>query len=260
MMREDQHSVTDADLMAYANGQLDEQRRRAVEDHLSRDPELAAEAAEWLRQNEAIRTLFGGVADEPVPSRLDPHRIAAAAIRTRNRWLAATAAACVLFAAGIGTGWYANTSLMRPTDPGAALAVAALSAHHVFAAENRHAVEVAASDQDHLVSWLSNRLGEPLVAPDLTAHGYALIGGRLLPFNDTKAAQLMYENPSGDRLTLFIVAGGGTMPEVDYASAGNLHAYYWVSDAISCAMVGTLSGDALKSVASSAWRQLVAAL
>ncbi|HUV33074.1 MAG TPA: anti-sigma factor, partial [Devosiaceae bacterium] len=137
---------------------------------------------------------------------------------------------------------------------------AALTAHAVFAAENRHAVEVAAAEQPHLVSWLSNRIGQPLITPDLSAHGFTLMGGRLLPFNDAGAAQLMYESADGSRITLFIAAGSDVMPEVDTASAGGLNAYYWLSDALDCAMVGTLPPEQLRAVASSAWRQLVAAI
>jgi hypothetical protein len=33
----------------------------------------------------------------------------------------------------------------------------------------------------HLIQWLSKRLGRQLIAPDLTAGGFQLMGGRLLP-------------------------------------------------------------------------------
>ncbi|MEX0628377.1 MAG: anti-sigma factor [Cucumibacter sp.] len=252
--------ITDADLQSYANGQLDPERRRAVEAYLLGDEPRAAEVEAFMRQNEAIRALFGSVADEPVPARLQPHRIARVLAMRRRRWLVTAAAASILFAGGIGLGWLASIVATPAENPGEALAYAALEAHQVFAAEGRHAVEVAAAEEDHLVSWLSNRVGEPLVAPDLASFGFTLIGGRLLPFDDAAAAQLMYEDADGGRLTLYITAGGAGAPEVDYAAAGTLHTYYWTSDVLSCAMVGELSPDELKTVATSAWRQLVAAI
>ena len=75
----------------------------------------------------------------------------------------------------------------------------ALAAHRTFAVEVRHPVEVDAAQEAHLVQWLSKRLGRPLVVPDLSATGYRLMGGRLLPAGSGAAAQLMYENGAGDR-------------------------------------------------------------
>ncbi len=46
--------------------------------------------------------------------------------------------------------------------------------------EVRHPVEVTAAQQDHLVQWLSKRVGRPLKVPVLAAEGYELVGGRLL--------------------------------------------------------------------------------
>jgi anti-sigma factor RsiW len=256
----DNRPITEADLQALVDGQLDPQRRATVEAYLAAHPETAADLAPLSAQNEAIRALFGGIADEPVPARLDPHRIAEGRRGRGRRWLITAAAASVVFAAGVGLGWYASTLSSRADDPTQALVVAALSAHQVFAAESRHAVEVAATDESHLITWLSNRIGEPLVAPDLSAHGFSLVGGRLLPFQGSKAAQLMYQDEAGRRITLYITAGSNQAPEVDYAAAGDLHTYYWTSDAISCAMVGELGRDELKAVATSAWRQLIAAI
>ena len=48
-------------------------------------------------------------------------------------------------------------------------------------ADRDHPVEVGAGDPDHLVAWLSARLGRPVRAPSLDEYGYQLLGGRLLP-------------------------------------------------------------------------------
>jgi anti-sigma factor RsiW len=259
-MMNEQYPVTDADLAAYVNNQLDPARRAAVGEWLTANPGRAAEIDAWLRQNETIHALFGGIADEPVPARLNPHRLARSVARGRRRWAISGIAAALLFTAGLGAGWFGNALSDGSGNPGTALAQAALSAHAVFAAENRHAVEVAAAEEPHLVSWLSNRIGKPLVAPDLTSQGFTLIGGRLLPFDGGGAAQLMYQDADGGRITLFITGGSDVTPEVDTAAVGGLNAYYWLSDALDCAMVGTLPADQLKTVAASAWRQLVAAI
>jgi anti-sigma factor RsiW len=82
----------------------------------------------------------------------------------------------------------------------------AVVAHVVFSPEVRHPVEVTAAQQDHLVQWLSKRLGRPLKVPDLTGQGYELVGGRLLSGGQGPRAQFMYQNPKGERLTLYVGA------------------------------------------------------
>lgn len=71
-----------------------------------------------------------------------------------------------------------------------------------------HPVEVKATEQDHLVQWLSNRLGQSIKAPDLTGFGFRLMGGRVLPAAASGvAAQLMYDDDHGTRLTLYLRNG-----------------------------------------------------
>ena len=67
----------------------------------------------------------------------------------------------------------------------------------------RHPVEVPAADADHLVQWLSKRVGYQLRAPDLEKLGLKLVGGRLLPGPTGPAAFFMYEAPSGERYTIY---------------------------------------------------------
>src|SRR4030095_2666588 len=86
----------------------------------------------------------------------------------------------------IGTlaGWELHES--RPTaapaaDMGVAMARRAAIAHATYSPAVRHPVEVGADQEAHLIAWLSKRLGAPLRAPQLDEVGYSLVGGRLLP-------------------------------------------------------------------------------
>ena len=60
-------SVQEADLHALVDGELSAERRRDVEDHLSRRPEDAALVEGWRRQNAALRAAFEPVARETPP-------------------------------------------------------------------------------------------------------------------------------------------------------------------------------------------------
>lgn len=253
--------VTEDELHAYVDGQLDGARVAAVEAFLTGHPDRAAEIAAWQRQNAALATMFGPVASEPVPERLSPHRIAADIRRGRQSWMQLGAAAAVLVVvAGLG-GWGLRTLTWTEEPASDRLIDGALAAHSLYVKESKHAVEVGADDKDHLVTWLSNRLGRQIDTPNLAADGFTLVGGRLLPpiaeSGTGPAAQLMYQNQTADRLTVYITAAGNPpgRPFENYAENG-LEAYYWADSQITCTVVGDLPQAQMKTVADGVYHQL----
>jgi anti-sigma factor RsiW len=81
----------------------------------------------------------------------------------------------------------------------------AVRAHTLYVNEKRHVVEVNAQEEKHLIAWLSRRLENELVAPNLETKGYRLVGGRMLQACTAgPAAQFMYETEAGNRITLYI--------------------------------------------------------
>src|SRR5690606_36337404 len=129
-----------------------------------------------------------------------------------------------------------------------------------YVAENRHAVEVAGKETDHLSTWLSDRLSTRLAMPDLTAQGFSFLGGRLLPapaLPGGRAAQLMYEAASGERLTLYVTpASGIDGPEFEIVRLGAETALYWADETISCTIVGDQPPEALEALATTIFAQL----
>src|SRR3546814_20015463 len=112
------------------------------------------------------------------------------------------------------------------------------------------------ADEKHLLAWLSRRLDRPLNAPSLQEHGYSLLGGRLLPGPSGPAAQFMYEDASGQRLTLYITAANtpaGAKGQTKAQAIQALHEvsgqsnYYWVDQGMGYALSGpTTRKDLLK--------------
>ena len=251
--------VTRDMLMAFADGQIEGADRAAVEAHLVANPEAAAEVALWQRQSDALRTLFAPTASEPVPARLRAHRIAAEASSRRMRSWRWAAAAVMLVGIGLSIGWFGRP-LLSGAPASQVLIADAVNAHTVFVAENRHAVEVAATDEDHLTTWLSNRLATPLGTPDLTTEGFALVGGRLLPGQPDaggRAAQLMYEDDTKNRITVYVTAAlPDRAPAYQFANAGGAEAFYWANARITCTVVGTLPEAQMKSVSQAVYRQM----
>ena len=126
---------------------------------------------------------------EPVPDRLTLSRIT----RSRRSWGAvAAAAAVVAFVIGGVAGWMARGASAAAPSAVELFTTDAIEAHKLYIGEVRHPIEVKA-EEDHLLPWLSRRVGTTLRAPDLGAFGLKLLGGRLLPGVSGPAALFMYE-------------------------------------------------------------------
>jgi len=131
----------------------------------------------------------------------------------------------------------------------------AIAAHRTFSVEVRHPVEVDAGQETHLVQCLSKRLGRPLVVPDLAAAGFRLMGGRLLPAEDGPAAQFMYQNSNGERLTLYLRAGVGGETAFRFHEEGGIGAFYWSDEGFGCAIVAKADRNLLLRVVELVYRQ-----
>jgi anti-sigma factor RsiW len=266
---------TDDELHAWVDGQLAADRHGAVEQAIAADPAVAAKIAAWHTQRDALRRLHGELLGEPVPaplmSALERQRPRQAQRVAWLRWGGMAAGLLVAFAAG----WLGNAQWSQsPAQRGAAqLAKApavrefvhdASVAHAVYAPEKRHPVEVAASEQQHLVQWLSKRLDRPLKVPDLSTQGYTLVGGRLLPGESGARAQFMFENATGERVTLYIgtldaqAAGATAARETAFrfASEGPVPSFYWVDQGFGYALAGKLPREVLLKLATLAYRDL----
>lgn len=253
--------MTDARLLAYVDGQVTDHERAEIERWLAEHPDKAAEVAHWQRQNEAIAALHPATDSEKLPDRLRPSTIARGVAANSNARLAQIAAALVLVLLGSVIGW-TGRDVVTPVEAASdRLIDSAVTAHALYVKENRHAVEVAAADREHLVSWLSNRVTQPVNPPDLGAEGFGFVGGRLLPPTPSgetgPAAQLMYENAAAERITVYITAALPDGAEAyEFTSRGVHEAFYWANDAITCTVVGDLPEDAMQTVAKKVFQQL----
>lgn len=249
----------DLDLLALADGQLDPERARAVEERAVADPALAKKLRAYRAQNAALRRTFDPVRDEPIPARLQVRRPGLAGGRI--------AAAVAGLALGVVLGSAGTRALLRgEPEPGqaplASLARQAVIAHVAFAPDARRPVEIAADEEQQLVAWLSKRLGRPLRAPSLGARGFALVGGRLLPGDLTApAAQFMYEDRRGGRLTLYLrVLPDATGPTgFAVAEEHEVTTFYWADGDWGYALSGRVDRATLLDAAKEAHAQLAGA-
>jgi anti-sigma factor RsiW len=245
--------IGDDELMAYVDGRLPPDRAEAVASYLAVHPEIRERLSQYVEQRQALRTAFGEGAAETIPTRLRLTRLLAERQWRRRRRFAEIAAAIFLIALGGVGGWTARDFVPPRASPPSALAAGAIMAD-ALAAHRTFAVEVDAAQEAHLVQWLSKRLGRPLVVPDLSATGYRLMGGRLLPAGSGAAAQLMYENGSGDRLTVYVrpgVAGEAGL----YQHDKSVGAFYRADEGLGCVIVGDADRGSLSRAAERVYEQ-----
>jgi anti-sigma factor RsiW len=244
--------VTEAELHAYFDGELSPERRRAVEAYLMVHPEDADRLESYRGQDMLIRRAYRTLAERPLSPRLLSAVTRRATPRRRGWWRAPALAAAglALLVGGAASGWYVH-ELLAPASSSQSLVADAASAHLVYAVEVRHPVEVTANEEAHLATWLGRRLAVPLRIPDLRESGYELVGGRLLPAGSGQpAAQLMYQDGAGSRVTLYVRATpGAEQTAFRFASEGDLSALYWRDRDVAWVLVGDLSREQLEQLA-----------
>jgi anti-sigma factor RsiW len=250
-------NITETDLHAYADRQLDDSRRVQVEGHLARDPIATESVRVWREQNEAMRALYNPALNEPVPQRLLAARV------PRRRWPSYALAAGAM-GLSFALGWLSQSYRTdRFVEAASAASAAALPhraaiAYAVYAPEVRHPVEVGADQQDHLVKWLSKRLGHDLKVPVLTQQGFELVGGRLLPGGKGPVAQFMYQDARGQRITLYVSLRDAEPRDTAFrfSQEDKVAVFYWIDGKLGYALSGELDRASLLAVATVVYRQL----
>ena len=269
------HPLSDEELQALVDDQVPVSARQALEERLARDLDAQATVAKWQQQRAALRGLHKQLLTEPIPPTLlaAAQRTAASQQAINQWWRWGGMAAGVLLAFGLGwlshTAWSgegllmsAGNTLAKAANP-RDFARQASIAHAAYAPEVRHPVEVTAVEQDHLVQWLSKRVGKPLKIPKLGSEGYELVGGRMLPGEAGARAQFMFQNAAGTRITLYLGAMNPGATGADaretafhFAPDGPVPSFYWVDQGFGYALAGPVPRDVLMKLAEAVYRQL----
>ncbi|MCG7982963.1 MAG: anti-sigma factor [Candidatus Thiodiazotropha lotti] len=244
-------------LHAYVDDQLDSTTAQSVENYLTEDSEARRQVDEYQQINTLLKQLYDPMLDEPIPPALLQTRQP-----RRNNWpiVQQMAAALILLAIGLFSGFYLGLNqtlvpLVTEKELDHVVTEAAM-AYAVYAPEVHHPVEVAASEQDHLVSWLSKRMGRPIIIPRLESHNMQLLGGRLISSDDGPGALLMYEDGHGQRIILYACHSTENSSAFHYAKQDEVSVFYWVDDAIEYAIAGDMRKDQLRPMAESVYNQL----
>jgi anti-sigma factor RsiW len=257
--------ISEDDLQAFVDDRLPAARRREVADWLAGHPAEAARLQAYGEQDRALRELYGPWLDEPLPDSLRRLAEPPADLAGRRGWqvlpdFAQRLAAGVLIAviAG-GAGWFGR-GLQPEAAPLAQIPLSrqAAVAHAVYSPDLRRPVEIAADQEEQLVRWLSKRLGQALIVPKLGMLGYELVGGRLLPGGQGPVAQFMYEESSGQRLTLYVSTENALSGDAGFrfAQEGEVNVFYWIDGRFAYALSASIGRDELATIARAVYDQL----
>jgi anti-sigma factor RsiW len=253
-------------ISAYLDGALPDAERLELEALIAADPVVAAEFEALSKVDAALGRGFAEMLAAPVPLKLaraietawpEPAPVANTVVAPA-RWggLRAVAASLALIAVGAAGGVVATRVLMPPVQvaaqPGWLDQVAEY--HAVYAAQGRHLVEVSASEQAHLETWLSDQTGVPFTVPDLGPSGLTFEGARLLVANGKPVAQLMYRDEAGAVVAVCFMAGGdAALAEGEMAfkdrRIGSFDLVSWKDRAASYVVIGPADRADLRQIA-----------
>lgn len=238
--------ISESDLHAYVDGELDPVTMEEVERWLVVNPEDAVKVHTYRLQKIQLHELYDDALTQPVP----PGVVAALSGSVVSHWWPGwqrMAASVVLLVIGGLAGWGINTLPVTEPVQEATYVRRALDAHVVFAHDKARPVEVGVNQQIQLMSWLSGRLGHPLRTPKLSSAGFQLIGGRLLADQGVPAAQFMYEKSTGMRVTLYVRSSqrpGDTA--FRFIAEHGMTAFYWTDGPLAYVLTGEMArGDLL---------------
>ena len=232
-------------IQGYVDGQLDAMQRAEVERYLALEPAEAERVEAYRRQRESIKAAYEQVLHEPVPGAM--HGFGAS-----HSPVARVAAVIAWVAFGVLIGWLVRGQVGSVPEKTAEteLIERARVAHVIYSAETRRAVEVAASQEEDMIRWLSKRMNAAVRVPKLEEFGFEALGGRLLPGRQGPACQIMYQNAAGKRLTIYLTRDPQGAPRpVRFSDKEAVHVVFWSDGTLAFAVSAELGTDELKRIA-----------
>ncbi len=240
----------------------------------TRNSDAEADAADRAL-DAALRDLHRDVLAQPVPPALLDSALRLSRLQQRTtsvrHWGGMAAGVVLAFSVGwlshgqLGAGYDSATGLTKVSMEREFVRQAGF-AYSVYMPEKRHPVEVAAPEQEHLVQWLSKRVGRPLKIPKLEALGFELVGGRLLPGDGGARAQFMFQNSQSQRITLYLGAMKPTAAnqssqdtqatQFRFEPNGPVPSFYWAEQGFGYALSGQVDKATLMALADAVYNQI----
>ena len=241
----DQLKITDLDLTAYIDGELDPNRVRAVEDAVSRDAGLAARVAAYRADKNMLKRIYAPLAEHSIPSAWTDLARAAPnpSARARHSWrmFGAAAAAVVLVVLGA---WRLSDAGHRPAPAGDVIE-AALGARSDRPTAQKAVAVASIGEARRYDAALKEIVGVSVQVPQLVSLGYQVTGLKLYEH----AAEIQYRGGKDRVFTLYLRPSDGKT-RFDQFERDGLRICVWQDDRISTVMAGNISAGMMQRLAS----------
>jgi anti-sigma factor RsiW len=244
--------LSEEELHAFIDGELDDARAEAVAAAIAASPELSERVEHFVLDKDMIARAYGPLIDLPVPDSLRQAVTGARppARRTPVRfWPAAMALAAAIVAAVIAYPMLSNLG----GDPLVTEAFAVRDGE-VHAERQYAGTEIAsAATRDQLVE---TALSVPVKVPNLEKAGYTLTAITAYPDRGGHhALQLSYRDRNGVLFTMYMrqTAGGDRF---ELSRRNDVQVCVWQNDDLSVVMLGRMSAHEMLRVATATYADL----
>lgn len=239
---------SERDLHAYVDHHLSDADRRLVETFLASNAEISAQVRAWQQDAQQLRAALGGALQQPANPELDPTLIRQRLKHQSRRHLASAAMLLVAISIGGISGWQAREMTLVSAQ---APMTDAIQAYRLIAQQGILPADYKVSDDGDMQGWLDRYFTKANRLPDLSGAGFKPVSGRLLSTEQGPAAMVVYEDPTGHKISFYVRPPGPKnylLPRGS-RSDGELQAEYWSGAGYNYAMVSpsdTAAGQMLR--------------
>ena len=250
----DKTILTDEDLGAFIDGELDEKRDIAIAALIASSPELSERVERLILDKDMIARVYGPLIERPIPDAMrrmvTGYRPTPEPARARRRFLPAAMALAAAIVAAVFV--YPMLSGVEG-DPLVAEALAVRSGQVHAERQFADADISAETARDGLVQAA---LAVPVKVPNLEKAGFKLAAISAYPDKGGhKALQLSYRDRNGVLFTMYMrpTAGGDRF---EMSTRRNMQVCVWQNDALSVVMLGEMPAHEMLKVATATYADL----
>ena len=240
-MTQPDRPVSEDDLQAWVDGFLSPERLRTVESWLENHPDILRRVMAWRNERDALHAGLAPELRQPVPARFNiTHLRQRKAMRSNIPRMAASIVLAV--SVGFGGGWF-----MR--DRRVPVGLAAVEQEATIVRDASKGSTITEGNIAQLAAWGEKTLGRPVRPPDLSAAGYHLAGGQLIPTDHGPACVFFYKDDSGARISLFVRPMYGVDITAPMRPMRHLPGYLWAQNGLGVSMLADTSMSSLHTLA-----------
>ena len=199
-------------LNAYCDGELDPVSASEFERRLASDQPLKARYDRLLSLRQAVRSLpqldMPAGLQARIQSRLDAERPSNVTVLRQRSWSFQALAAAAVFGAVVSSAVMMTIERYGQREEVASEVVAG----HIRGLLAPQPFDIASSDRHTVKPWFTARLPESPRVPDLTAQGFALLGGRVDVIGRDPVATIVYKH-AAHTVSVTTLRPGQSVPE-----------------------------------------------